>query len=347
MTAEASQQFLRQGNTFAVAGVTYALYHVGGGVKATARGAARDLVWETREAFERETGLRLLPGRAAEIPAYEPKAWDDDRLRRAVNYTEADIYTAVSDDLKREALAKLNEIERLTVGAASRAARDEFDTHKAHITGTMARYAAALHNIGIGRKNFTEERAAEDLVELREYLRLPAGHDRKGGVFYVDPEMTDVEMRELAGCYPEAERIEAVPHRRPTEHEYIRGSRQLPPVKLSQAVVFYGYALDYQREVLARTTAEYEELRSFGPDAVSDETAERWHGRRDVALDSALRSRRNTIASAKGDIERLAAKIEEVREAMKGRTVRKRAAKKRKKAAGAPAEGGAQASLFS
>jgi hypothetical protein len=330
---------LRQGSTFQFRGAAYTLYQVSGELKATARGVAADVIWETREDFERETGRRLLPGRAAEIPAYEPRLWDDSRLRYAVNYTEADIYTEVADDLKLAALDKLNEIERLMVDAASRAARDEYDRHKAHITGTMARYAAAMHNIGIGRKNFTEERASDALLDLRDYLRLKPGHDRRGRVFHVDPEMTNAEMYELACCYPAAEQIEAVTHRRPTEHEYIGGSRQLPPKKLAQAVVFYGYALDYQREVLARTSAEYEELRSFGPDAVSDETAEKWHGRRDVALDAALQSKLSSIASAKGNIERLAAKVVEVREAMKGRTVQARAGAE-------PAEPGEQPSLF-
>lgn len=323
-----STGLLRQGSTFAHEGTTFTLFQVreGGELKATGHGFGGQLrVWPSRADFVRETGYQLLPGRAAEIPAYEPKPWDDERLRKAVNYTEADIYTDVADDLKLAALAKLNEIERLTVDAASRAARDEYDRHKAHITGTMARYAAALHNIGIGRKNFTEERAAGDLVELRAYLRLTPGHDLRGRVFYVDPEMTHAEMYELACCYPEADKIEAVCHRRPTEHEYIGGSRQLPPPKLAQAVAFYRLALDYQREVLARTSAEYEELRSFGPDVVSDETAEKWHGRRDVALDAALHSKLNTIANAKGNIERLAAKVSEVEEEMKGRTVRVKA----------------------
>jgi hypothetical protein len=331
-----SGQFLRQGSDFELEGVTYCLWQVGEKLKATARGVAANRVWDTREEFERETGRLILPGRAAEIPAYVPKPWDDERLRKAVNYTEADIYTDLADDLKRAALAKLNEIERLMVDAASRAARDEYDRHKAHITGTMARYAAALHNIGTVKKNFTEERVSDALFDFRDYLRLPPGHDRRGRVFHVDPEMTDFEMYEMAGCYPAADKIEAVIQRRPTEHEYIGGSRQLPPKKLAQAVVFYGLALDYQRKVLSRTSAEYEELRSFGPDAVGDETAEKWHGRRDVALDAALQSKLSTIASAKGNIERLAAKIVEVRGAMRGRTVKAKVA----------VEDEAQASLF-
>jgi hypothetical protein len=340
-------EFLRQGSNFMLDGVAHTIYQVRGEVKATAREfGVKHRVWASREDFERETGLKLLPGRAAEMPAYEPKEWDDARLRYAVNYTEADIYAEVADDLKLTAIAKLNEIERLMVDAASSAARDEYDRHKAHITGTMARYAAAMHNIGIGRKNFTEERAAGDLVALRDYLRLTPGHDRRGRVFHVDPEMSDMEMRELACCYPAADQIEAVSHRRPTEHEYIRGSRQLPPTKLAQAVLFYGHALDYQREVLARETAEYEELRSFGPDAVSDETAEKWHGRRDVALEAALQSKLSSIALAKGNIARLEAKISEVREEMKGRTSKRRLPKRRKAARTEPTGAGAQTTLF-
>lgn len=327
--------FLRQGSTFILEGKTYTIYEVRREVKAITHNEL-PRVWATRAAFEGETGYRLLPGRAAEMPAYEPREWDDARLRYAVNYTEADIYAGVADDLKHAARALLNEIERLMVDAPSRAARDEYDRHKAHITGAMARYAAAMRNLASGRKNFTEERAAGDLVELRAYLRLTPGHDLKGRVFHVDPEMSDMEMRELAYCYIPADKIEAVLHRRPTAHEYIGGSRRLPPKKLAQAVMFYGEALSYQRTILGRESAEYEELRNFGPDAVSDETAEKWGGRRDVALDAALQSKLSSIASAKGNIERLTAKIEEVREAMKGRTM--------------PAteliEDGAQASLF-
>jgi hypothetical protein len=210
----------------------------------------------------------------------------------------------------------------------------------------MARYAATMHNIGIGKQNFTEERAADALLDLRAYLRLTPGHDQRGRVFYVDPEMSHADMYELACCYPEADKIEAVSHRRPTEHEYIRGSRQLPPIKLAQAVVFYGLALEYQREVLARTSAEYEELRSFGPDVVSDETTEKWHGRRDVALDAALQSKLNTIAAAKGNIARLEAKVLEVEEEMKGRTSKRRPSKRRKPAATEPSEARAQTKLF-
>ncbi len=340
------QDYLRQGSTFELEGVTYVLFQVTAPLKATARGAASARVWQTRREFERETGRLILPGRAAEIPAYEPKPWDDERLRKAVNYTEADIYTELADDLKLAALDLLNEIERLMVDATSRAARDEYDRHKSHITGTMARYAAAMHNIGIGKKNFTEERASDALLDLREYLRLKPGHDRRGRVFHVDPEMTNAEMYELACCYPAADGIEAVSHRRPTEHEYIEGSRQLPPTKLAQAVVFYGQALDYQRKVLARESAEYEELRSFGPDAVSDETAEKWHGRRDVALDTALQSKLSSIANAKGNIERLSAKVEEVREEMKGRTSKRRQAKRRQPATTEARTDGAQPTLF-
>jgi hypothetical protein len=332
-----SNRFLRQGSTFELRGESYTIYQVRGEVKATGRGVnIPELVWETRADFERETGYQLLPGRQAEMPAYEPREWEEARLRYAVNYTESDIYAEVADDLKHEAIAKLNEIERLMVDAPSRAARDEYDRHKAHITGTMARYAAAMHNIGIGRKNFTEERAARDLVELRAYLRLTPGHDQRGRVFHVDPEMSDAQMRELACCYIAADEIEAIPQRRLTAHEYIGGSRRLPPKKLAQAVMFYGLALEYQREVLARTCAEYEELRSFGPDAVSGETAEKWGGRRDVALDAALQSKRSSIASAKGNIERLAAKGAEIKEKMRGHIA----------PATEPVESGAQASLF-
>lgn len=318
MSGLSSENYLRQGSTFELGDDTYTIFQVRGEVKATTQNKPT-LVWASRADFECETGRQLLPGRQAEMPAYEPRVWDDARLRYAINYTEADIYTGVADDLKHEAIAKLNEIERLMVDAPSSAARDEYDRHKSHITGTMARYAAAMHNIGIGRKNFTEERAAGDLVGLRAYLRLTPGHDLRGRVFHVDPEMSDREMRDLACCYIPADKIEAVPHRRPTAHEYIGGSRRLPPKKLSQAVMFYGEAIKYQREVLERDSVEYEELRNFGPDAVCDETAEKWGGRRDVALDAALQSKASSIASAKGNIKRLAAKITEVSEQMKGR----------------------------
>jgi len=335
-----SNNLLRQGSIFTLDGATYTLYQVQlrGELKATAHGAIKPpRVWATREEFERETGYQLLPGRAAEIPAYEPRLWDDNRLRCAVNYGEADIYAGVSDDLKCEAITKLNQIEQLIADAPSRAARDEYDRHKAHITGTMARYAAAMHNLASGRKNYSEERVSRALCDVRVYLGLPPGHDELHSVFHVDPELSDLQMRELACCYTPADEIEAVPQRRLTPHEYIGGKRQLPPKKLAQAVMFYGEALKYQRKILARESAEYEELRSFGPDVVSDDTAEKWGGRRDVALDAALRSKRSSIASAKGNIKRLAAKIEEVRAAMKGRTVR------------AEARGGheAQATLFS
>lgn len=317
-----SETFLRQGSSFEFGGEFYTIFQVRGEVKATAHGVSKPpLVWTSREDFERETGCQLLPGRQAEMPAYEPREWDDARLRYAVNYTEADIYAGVDDDLKHAALALLNEIERLTVDAPTPQARDGYNRHKSHITGTMARYAASMHNIEIGRKNFTEERAAENLEDLRAYLRLTPGHDQRGRVFHVDPEMSDAQMRELACCYIRADEIEAVSHRRQTAHEYIGGKRLLPPKKLAQAEMFYGQALAYQQQILARDSAEYEELRSFGPDLVSDETAEKWGGRRDIALDAALQTKMSSIASAKGNITRLEAKIEEIREQMKERTV--------------------------
>jgi hypothetical protein len=320
-----SDRLLRQGSAFDFEGETHTLYQVrvDGELKATAHGVNKPpRVWASREDFERETGYPILPGRAAEIPAYEPKPWDDARLRYAVNYGEADIYAGVGDDLKREALTKLNEIEPLIVEAPSRRARDEYDKHKSHITGSMARYAACLHNHAAGRKNFTEERAEDALADLRTYLALPPGHDGIHAAFHVDPEMTDEAMRELARSFPPADEIAAAPRRRLTEHEYIGGKRLLPPKKLAQAVVFYTAALDHQRKALSRESDEYERLRREGPDAVSDEEAEKWGGRRDICLDAALRSKQSSIAGAKGDVVRLSAKIEEIREAMKGRTAR-------------------------